>query len=236
MIRCGKAIEANKKNSFPTQYENVYRFWREEFSKIMEADKFDKSYVYNIKHNYGKAGSMTNYTPYSCLKVIALPNPNPQQCHGCPFKVYETPTLKTKLTGYGIGPAHVQEVLNYSSKGHFQLACARYFEVTHDTHLEEGINHPNRYFEMSQKVMEKRAPSAATTTTATTPANKKFDKVQRKPNADLILQRKKMLADTMYDEELWNATQEAEKRESEEIIRKQWDEDLDMSEFDTLNY
>lgn len=196
----------------------------------MEADKFDKSYVYNIKHNYGKAGSMTNYTPYSCLKVIALPNPNPQQHHGCPFKIYETQTLKTKLTGYGIGPAHVQEVLNYSSKGHFQLACARYFEVTHDTHLEEGINHPNRYFEMSQKVMEKRAP------TVPTAATKKTDKIPRKTTTDLVLQKKKLLADTMYDEELWNVTREAEQKESEEITRKEWDEDLDMSELDTLNY
>lgn len=206
---------------------NIYRFWREEFSKIMEADKFDKSYVYNIKHNYGKAGSMTNYTPYSCLKIIALPNPNPQQCHGCPFKIYETQTLKTKLAGYGIGTAHVQEVLNYSSKGHFQLACARYFEVTHDTHLEEGINHPNRYFEMSQKVMEKRAPTAVTS------AAKKTEKVQRKTNTDLVLQKKKLLADTMYDDELWNVTLEAEQRENDEITRKEWDEDLDMSE---LNY
>lgn len=231
MIRCGKSfqeIEADVCNNV----ENVYRFWREEFSKIMEADKFDKSYVYNIKHNYGKAGSMTNYTPYSCLKVIALPNPNPQQCHGCPFKIYETQTLKTKLSGYGVGAAHVQEVLNYSSKGHFQLACARYFEVTHDTHLEEGINHPNRYFEMSQKVMEKRAPNSGTPSSAA----KKVEKVQRKPNTDLVLQKKKMLADSMYDEELWNATQEAEKRENEEIVRKEWDEDLDMSELDTLNY
>lgn len=174
---------------------------------------------------------MTNYTPYSCLKVIALANPNPSQCHGCPFKVYETPTLKTKLSGYGIGAAHVQEVINYSSKGHFQLACARYFEVTHDTHLEEGINHPNRYFEMSQKVMEKRAPS-----TALTGASKKPEKIQRKGNADLVLQKKKLLADTMYDEELWNVTREAEKRENEEITRKEWDEDLDMSELDTLDY
>lgn len=176
---------------------------------------------------------MTNYTPYSCLKVIALANPNPQQCHGCPFKIYETQTLKTKLVGYGVGSTHVQEVLNYSSKGHFQLACARYFEVTHDTHLEEGINHPNRYFEMSQKVMEKRAPTAAT---AVTSATKKPDKVQKKANTDLVLQKKKLLADTMYDEELWNVTREAEKREDEEITRKQWDEDLDISELDTLDY
>lgn len=198
----------------------------------MEADKFEKSYVYNIKHNYGKVGSMTNYTPYSCLKVIALPNPNPSECHGCPFKTHENQTLKTKLIGYGIGPAHVQEVLNYSSKGHFQLACARYFEVTHDTHLEEGINHPNRYFEMSQKVMEKRAP----TTAAVSSATKKVEKVQRKANTDVVLQKKKLLADTMYDEELWNVTLEAEKKESEEITRKEWDDDLDMSEFDSLDY
>ncbi|KAJ6637013.1 DNA primase large subunit [Pseudolycoriella hygida] len=204
--------------------DDSLRFWREEFTKLMDSDKFEKSYVYNIKHNYGKAGSMTNYTPYSCLKVIALPSPNPQQCHGCPYKIFETQTLKTKLGGYGIGPAHVQEILNYSNKGHYQLACARYFEVTHDTHLEEGINHPNRYFEMSQKVMEKRAPTAATGPV------RKSDKVSRKAGTDIVLQKKKFLADSMYDEELWNITQEAE---NHDLTQKQWDEDLDMSE---INY
>lgn len=45
------------------------RFWRAEFSTA--ADKFDKEYAYNIRHNYGKEGKRADYTPYSCIKIVS---------------------------------------------------------------------------------------------------------------------------------------------------------------------
>lgn len=35
----------------------------------------------------------------------------------------------------------------------YQLACAKYFELTHNVPLVAGFNHPNQYFEESQKIL-----------------------------------------------------------------------------------
>lgn len=135
--------------------EDSLKFWRQEFIKSMDPDKFDKAYAYNIRHNYGKAGSMRDYTPYSCQKIINTAIP-PQDVCGCPFKTFDSSNLRLKLTSYGFGMAHTHEVVSLASKGHYQLACARYFEITHDVNLEQGINHPNSYFSFSQEILNKK--------------------------------------------------------------------------------
>lgn len=141
--------------------EDCIRFFREEFNRILDsADKFDKNYLYNIRHNYGKEGSRINYAPHSCMKIINQNSISADDIHGCPFRLYNPPDLKAKLVNYGLGTIHAEEVTDYARRGHYQIACQRYFEVVHDTKLLEGINHPNRYFELSQEVMGKRAPKA----------------------------------------------------------------------------
>lgn len=41
-----------------------------------------------------------------------------------------------------------------TKKGHYQIACSKYFDAIHNTDLGIGINHPNQYFEESQKLIK----------------------------------------------------------------------------------
>ena len=50
--------------------EDALVFWRSAFARRTPPDKFNKQYAYNIRHNYGKEGKRSNYTPYGCMKII----------------------------------------------------------------------------------------------------------------------------------------------------------------------
>ncbi len=55
--------------------EEAMRFWRAGFAARCAGDEFDKKYAYNVRYNYAKEGKRTDYTPYSCLKIISTPVP-----------------------------------------------------------------------------------------------------------------------------------------------------------------
>jgi len=57
-----------------------------EFTKKMSHDKFHKEYAYNIRHSYGKEGKRTDYTPWSCSRIMKMGAPGKDEFHGCPFK------------------------------------------------------------------------------------------------------------------------------------------------------
>ncbi|XP_048515187.1 DNA primase large subunit isoform X2 [Athalia rosae] len=140
--------------------EDALRFWQEEFCKVMEPDKFEKTYAYNIRHNFGKAGKRTNYTPYSCIKIITS-NVGPDQIHGCPFKELDALSLKKKMLSYGLTETVVQDVAHYAQKKHYQIACTRYFEAVHKCPSLNTVMHPNTYFKESQKLLNGGNPAPA---------------------------------------------------------------------------
>ncbi|EGD72835.1 DNA primase large subunit [Salpingoeca rosetta] len=162
--------------------EDALAFWRSEFTKAMSHEKFEKSYAYNIRHNYGKEGKRQNYTPYSCMKIIMGSAPSTGDAHGCPFKHYNEQNLKTKLMAYKVPTATIHEIVQLVRGSHFQLACARYFEVTHEQPSGTAtVTHPNQYFEESRKIrtggqqqqQHRGGADGATTTTTTTTATTK---------------------------------------------------------------
>ena len=60
------------------------KFWRAEFGPKCAGEAFDKKYAYGVRYNYAKEGKRTDYTPYSCMKIIQTPVPKvtplPQSC------------------------------------------------------------------------------------------------------------------------------------------------------------
>ncbi|XP_046735331.1 DNA primase large subunit-like [Diprion similis] len=133
-------------------YDDAVRFWREEFCQKMEPEKFEKNHLYNIKHNYGKAGKRTNYTPYGCLKIIQS-NVGPEQIHGCAFKETDIKILKQKMLSYGLNSTAIHNIVGYVESGHYQIACGKYFEAVHKCPPPHAVVHPNVYFRDSQSVL-----------------------------------------------------------------------------------
>lgn len=136
--------------------EEAMKFWRTEFTKLMDVDKFDKQYSYNIRHNYGKEGKRADYTPYSCMKIIMSNAPGPGDSHGCPFKHTDTDLLKQRLKSLSINDSYLEKIMYEVKTGKYNVACTRYFEAVHKLPLEyqaQTFSHPNQYFDESQKLL-----------------------------------------------------------------------------------
>ncbi|XP_041803558.1 DNA primase large subunit [Chelmon rostratus] len=135
--------------------EQALQFWRSEFVRgKVDADKFDKAYAYGIRHMFGKEGKRADYTPYSCMKVILSNPPSQGDHHGCPFRHSDPELLKQKLQFYKVSPSGISQILELVKGMHYQLACQKYFELTHN--IEDAsfsLNHPNQYFIESQRVL-----------------------------------------------------------------------------------
>lgn len=62
--------------------------------------------------------------------------------------------------------AGIYEIMELCSKGHYQIACTKYFELTHGQASSAVINHPNQYVEESFKIgKEDKGTSDATPST-----------------------------------------------------------------------
>ncbi|XP_017268330.1 DNA primase large subunit [Kryptolebias marmoratus] len=135
--------------------EQALQFWRMEFTRgKVDADKFDKAYAYSIRHMFGKEGKRTDYTPYSCMKVILSNPPSQGDYHGCPFRHSEPELLKQKLQFYKVSPSGVSQIMELVKGMHYQLACQKYFELTHNVEdTSFSLSHPNQYFLESQKLL-----------------------------------------------------------------------------------
>jgi DNA primase large subunit len=153
--------------------EEALQFWKQAFSRKVPGDKFDKQYAYNIRHNYGKEGKRADYTPYTCMKVISS-TPGAGEHHGCPYKTFSEANLRSQLQQLQISGGGQKQVLELSKNNHYQLACAKVFELTHDVAAEEGINHPNQFYDLSRQCCSRNEAKMAPATPNNTKDNTKL--------------------------------------------------------------
>jgi DNA primase large subunit len=137
--------------------EEALIFWRKSFHKMTDDEFNKKGYAYNIRYNYGMEGKRTNYTPYSCMKIITT-MPGPGDTHGCPFRHFSPDNLAGMMQRMNVREQDIQEIGRKAAESHYQLACTRLFEVTHgkvhaqadkEEMISENIEHPNQYFDLS---------------------------------------------------------------------------------------
>ncbi|OHT01055.1 Eukaryotic-type DNA primase, large subunit family protein [Tritrichomonas foetus] len=138
------------------------KLWREEFSKFgITLDQFDRQYAYNIRYNYGKEGSGKNLSPYSCMGMIRLPSPAPDQTHGCPFMQLKKDDCKQilermfrdspKYKGFTAVKEECEALADKGQK-HPQIACTLLFNRLHDKPFEEtAVRHPCEFFNCSEE-------------------------------------------------------------------------------------
>ena len=50
---------------------------------------------------------------------------------GCPFRHWDKEHLQRMLTAHGISKSGSDKILDYVENSHYQLACQKYFEITH---------------------------------------------------------------------------------------------------------
>ena len=102
---------------------------------------------------YGQEGRRVDYGAYSCAKIITSNQPGSGDCHGCPFKAEHGNTREFIAASIGASSAgEAQEVLELASRGHYQVACTRYYEIKHGGKGIKGgepMIHPSVYFTSS---------------------------------------------------------------------------------------
>ena len=141
--------------------EEALIFWRKSFHRMTDDEFKKKGYTYNVRYNYGMEGKRTNYTPYSCMKIITN-MPGPGEVHGCPFKHFSPDHLNLMLQKMNVKDADITEIAQRAREQHYQVACTRLFEVTRGKvhaaaeakevkqEMVETIEHPNQWYDLSR--------------------------------------------------------------------------------------
>ncbi|KAM9073890.1 LOW QUALITY PROTEIN: DNA primase large subunit-like [Megaptera novaeangliae] len=135
--------------------EQAWQFWKQTFIRgKMDPDKFDKGYSYNIRHSFGKEGKRTDYTLFSCLKIILTNPPSQGDYHGCPFWHSDPEMLRQKLQAYKIPPSGINQILDLVKGTHYQVASQKFFKMTHNVDdCGFSLSHPNQFFFESQRIL-----------------------------------------------------------------------------------
>uniref|UniRef100_A0A8C9BVG7 DNA primase large subunit C-terminal domain-containing protein n=1 Tax=Phocoena sinus TaxID=42100 RepID=A0A8C9BVG7_PHOSS len=124
--------------------EQAWQFWKQTFIRgKMDPDKSDKGYSYDICHSFGKEGKRTDYTLYSCLKIILTNPPSQGDYHGCPFWHSDPQLLRQKMQVYKIPPSGINQILDLVKGTHYQVAYDCGF----------SLSHPNQFFFESHRIL-----------------------------------------------------------------------------------
>lgn len=123
-------------------FEDSCSWWRKELCRdpTLTSEKFEKSYLYDVEHAYGKKGHLQGQNCCGCPAIIASPGEAAGQVHGCFFKQLEPSALQQQLQRWQVPIATMLEIQRLIKEGkHYQLACIEYFKSQHPSSDGEGV-------------------------------------------------------------------------------------------------
>lgn len=127
-------------------------FWREEFTKKIPNDKFERDYKYNIRHLYGKEGQKKAISSFTCEKMIKDNPPGPVDKHGCPFKHFDDTHLVSMLKKHNLEQHNIDSIL-LAKKNNDQVdACCKYFKYTKGKDPSGTIRKPVQFYYESMHI------------------------------------------------------------------------------------
>ena len=94
---------------------------------------------------------------HSCATIITI-TPGSEENHGCPFKHYSEPALRSALESImGVPSTEMSDVMSLVKNNHLQVACTRVFEIRNGLKRGEGlrgetVEHPNVYTSISREM------------------------------------------------------------------------------------
>lgn len=137
--------------------KQAVRLFTLELNRTEKGRKQVKEYTYLIEHMYGLQGKKTDYTPWSCQKIIGKAIPQGNDVYGCPYRYFSDQALGKLLRDKkGLTENLVSQVLD-ARKLEPQLGCRKLFELTHPgAEVRKGVGkHPNAYFQQSYAYSER---------------------------------------------------------------------------------
>jgi len=141
-------------------FEESVHWWKQELCRDPEIDatSYEKNYLYDTEHAYGKKGHLQGQNAFACPKCISFPAEAAGQVHGCPFKHCDMPVLKQQLHKWRVPESTVGEIEKLINHGkHYQLACIEHFKSQHPGHSGDGLgNSPGDYFRESSSFYKKK--------------------------------------------------------------------------------
>merc|ERR1719379_1825614 len=116
--------------------------------RLVEHQREQKKYTYDVDHTYGKKGHMQGQNTCGCPKIVGYPGEAAGQAHGCPFKQLDVRGVKELMYKWRLPEKHINEVEKLVTNGnHYQLACIEYFRGTHAGSEGDGVgNAPMDFF------------------------------------------------------------------------------------------
>ncbi|EPR79888.1 DNA primase large subunit [Spraguea lophii 42_110] len=115
-------------------------------------EKFEKEYLYSIRHNYGMEGKRANYQTYNCQKIISFTS---KMNVGCPFS-----RPREEFVDYLANkPLKFEDIEDIFTKNN-QQSCTNFLEKLTNLKIKDRISTPiefyKKYKESQQKENKKK--------------------------------------------------------------------------------